>query len=352
MTQSISDTQAQPAAPVGPARSVRALGIVVLVGLLAGLAYVKWGASFHTVGTAQSSGRFEVKLEPYVASGIVGGTLAYLKKVWIALTFGILIGGTLRVAVSPAKIAEYLGGKGARSMIAGALAGAPLMLCSCCVTPIFSGLHKRGARLGPNLSVLFAAPGLNLAALALTFVLMPTQVAIVRVLAALALVFGVAPLIGRWFDSQKRAAGESETCAIPAEDPLTLQSFPVRWLKSVAYIAAMTLPIVVVGVALSTVLLPYMQSLSKSGIVISVIVTALLSCLIALPSFLEIPLALSLLAAGAPMGAAMALLVAGPVINFPSLLVLGREVGARTAVAIFACVWTLASLSGLMVGVL
>ena len=62
-----------------------------------------------------------------------------------------------------------------------------------------------------------------------------------------------------------------------------------------------------------------------NGTRISVIViVALIAVLLTLPSMFEIPLALSVLAAGGPAGAAAALLFAGPAINLPSLLVIGR----------------------------
>jgi uncharacterized protein len=330
------------------AMNVAALGLVALV---LGLGYFKWGASWLAAAGAHTTHAFEIKTAPYVSSGIVGGTLAYLKKVWIALTFGVLLGGTLRVAITPARVAQWLGGKGARSLVQGALTGAPLFLCSCCVTPVFSGLHKRGARLGPNLAVLFAAPAFNVAALAVTFFVFPSKLGIARVAAALVIVFGLAPLVGRAFEAQRRALGLAETCAIAEEpEPLTLKNLPLRWLKSVAYIALMTLPIVVFGVLLSTLLLPYMQSMSQQSMGLAVLVTAFIGTLVALPTFLEIPLALSLLAAGAPAGAAMALLIAGPVVNLPSLLVLGREVSPRAAVSVFLGVWCIASLFGLIIG--
>jgi uncharacterized protein len=327
--------------------ALRAAAGAILIALVLALAYYKWGASLRTVLTAQQTGRFDANVGPYVSGGVFSATAAYFRKVWIALLFGILIGGTLRVAVSPSSVAEWLGGRGARSMVVGALTGIPLMLCSCCVTPIFSGLHRRGARLGPSLSVLFAAPGLNLAAIALTFALFPARVGLLRVGAALLLVFAAAPLIGRSFEARRRALGEPETCALASEPQLSWRSLPIRWLQSVGYIALMTLPVVLFGVALSSILLPYMQSLSQGHIALAVMATALLATLVALPSFLEIPLALSLLASGAPAGAAMALLVAGPIVNLPSLLVLAREVNRRVAVSVFLSVWFLASLVGL-----
>jgi len=68
---------------------------------------------------------------------------------------------------------------------------------------------------------------------------------------------------------------------------------------------------------------------------------------VALPTFIEIPIALSLFAAGAP-GAAVAALVAGPVVNIPSLVVLAREVSWRVAGLLFLSVWLVAWLAGLL----
>ena len=70
---------------------------------------------------------------------------------------------------------------------------------------------------------------------------------------------------------------------------------------------------------------------------------------LALPTFLEIPLALSLLAAGLPVGAAVALLFAGPVINLPSLFATARMAGPKVAVAIAGFVWLIAIAGGLLI---
>ncbi|MBV9945417.1 MAG: hypothetical protein JOZ69_01045, partial [Myxococcales bacterium] len=70
--------------------------------------------------------------------------------------------------------------------------------------------------------------------------------------------------------------------------------------------------------------------------------------LVALPTFFEIPIALVMLQMGASPGAALAVLVAGPVVNLPSLFVLGRETSPRVALALAAGVWAIATASGLL----
>lgn len=349
-----SVAEGEPAAST-PSKGLQLAGVLLLVGIASTLFYYKWGASLQVVGGAQESGKLGIAIDPYVSGGAIAATLAYLKKVWIALAYGVVLGGTLRVVVSPAAVAQWLGGKGAKSMLTGAIAGVPLMLCSCCVTPIFSGLHRQGARLGPALAVMLAAPGLNVAALVLTFILFPASFGVVRIAASLLLVFGVASVLGQVFERDRARKGESEVCTVTLEAPLTWSTFPARWLRSVAYMAAMTLPLVVVGVLASTLIAPYLGSASLThgtGAIIAIALVALVSTMVALPTFLELPLALSLLAAGAPPGVAVAVLISGPVVNLPSLLVLAREVSPRVAVYLFLSVWLMASAAGFVANLL
>jgi hypothetical protein len=72
------------------------------------------------------------------------------------------------------------------------------------------------------------------------------------------------------------------------------------------------------------------------GIVVIALV-ALFVLPLALPSFFEIPLALSILAAGAPLGAAAAVLFAGPIVNLPSLLAVVPYVGWKVSALLASC---------------
>ena len=82
--------------------------------------------------------------------------------------------------------------------------------------------------------------------------------------------------------------------------------------------------------------------------VVGVAVTALVATLAALPTFFEIPIGLVLLSLGAPPGVVTAFVIAGPVVNLPSLLVLGREAGPRVAFALGAGVWVVSTAAGLL----
>jgi uncharacterized membrane protein YraQ (UPF0718 family) len=273
--------------------------------------------------------------------GVLVATLRYFEAVWPALAFGIVVGAVVRSTISPAWIGSLLGGRGLPSALAGAACGSPLMLCSCCVTPVFTGVRERGARLGPALALMLASPGLNLAALALTFVLLPPHFGVARVLAVLTLVLSIAPVIGARADAPARPQPRGEEGRA-----VTLREVARRFARSLVYMVAVTVPFIAVGVVLSSWLLPYTIELSAQGAALAVVLVALAATCIALPTFFEIPIALLLLELGAHPGAAMAVLVAGPIVNLPSLIVLARESGARVAVALAASVWFTASLAG------
>jgi len=93
------------------------------------------------------------------------------------------------------------------------------------------------------------------------------------------------------------------------------------------------------------------QTLASGGpkvLILMVVATGAL--LLTMPSFFEIPLALSLLAAGASAGAALAVLIAGPAINLASLVVIARYSHWKVAVLVAAAVWATAVAGGLLIG--
>jgi uncharacterized membrane protein YraQ (UPF0718 family) len=325
------------------ARLTRVAAVLGLTTALSALFYYKWSASLRVYGGVRETSRIAVDPSVLVKSGVLHGTVTYLLKIWPALAFGVVIGAVVRAALPPAWIARMLGRGGLRGSLVGAAVGAPLMLCSCCVTPVFTGLYERGARLGSSLSVMLGAPGLNIAAVALTFALFPAKLAAARVVTAVAIVLGLPLLVGR-IDPGTRAKA---ACAVEPE-ATTTRDFALRFVKSLGYLLAVTVPLVIGGVVVGAALLPYVAKASAVGAVLGVALVALLATLVALPTFFEIPIAILLLQAGAP-GAAVAVLVAGPIVNLPSLLVLGRETRPRLAASLGVGVWVAATLAGVLV---
>src|SRR5262249_22999863 len=135
-----------------------------------------------------------------------------------------------------------LGSGRIRSQLAAGLAGAPLMLCSCCVAPVFSGLYERSSRLGPSLGVMLASPALNPAALILTFMLFDYRIATTRLVISACVVLFTGVLV-EYIEVKPARCVTTE-----AEDngPLWL-----AFLRSCGLVAIRTLPLIAVGVLIS-----------------------------------------------------------------------------------------------------
>jgi len=341
----MSSAQA-PATPAGERLPYVVAGSLILCGALGGLFYYKWGGALRTLAKVRGAGVWSGTADALTSGGTFAQGLFYFHRIWIALVYGLLVGAAVCAFVSPRRIAALLSsGPPLRRQVAGGLAGAPLMLCSCCVTPIFQSVYEQGARLGSALSLMLASPGLNPAALLLTFILFPAPLALARLGAALLVVFGLPSLL-------ERGAGTSLVVPIgagtlAAEPPSSGGDVLLRYLRALGYLALRTIPLVVVGVAISSVIVPVFANFSKAGAAIVVLVVATGAVLAALPTFFEIPLALVFLKLGLP-GAAVALLIAGPIVNLPSLLILARETRPRVALGLALGVWTLAVGAGLL----
>ena len=274
--------------------------------------------------------------------------VAYLKIVWPALLFGVLISAAVRTSLSRTPLCAVFGRGSVRDQLTGAAAGAPLMLCSCCVAPIFPAVYERTHKLAPALALTLAAPSLNPVALTLTFILFPWRIAGARLIMALILV-----LIGSAVVAKIARRPRVTSHRVEEQPAATWLSLLASYGNSLAYVAVRTVPLVLVGIWASMWVmrrLPLsLSSIATSGAHITAIaIIATIALLLTLPSLFEIPLALSILAAGGPVGGAAAVLFAGPAINIPSLLVIGRHSSWKLAVALAMLVWAIAAIGGFL----
>ena len=324
--------------------------LLIIVGAL--LVY-KGTAALAVIDKVQNTGAFQERVNVVPIPGnptqvnVVARSINYLLVIWPALLFGILIGGAVRVLDPPRWLGQALGRGPIGSYLAGGLAGAPLMLCSCCVAPVFSGVYERSSRLGPSVTLMLAAPSLNPAALILTFMLFDQRIALTRLAVASVAVFFTGILVEQLFSSRRinfQRRNEEPTGPV-------LTSF----LRACVQMALRTVPLVAIGVFVSMAFalwLPLGALSSESGQVLAIIAVALIGLPLAMPTFFEIPLALVLLSAGAPDGAAVAMLIAGPAINLPSLFTIARSTNWQVAAAVALTIFTLAVAAGLMVSLI
>jgi uncharacterized protein len=332
------------------------LSILVLTGLFAGLIGYKARGGIKRFNQLRATGSLTIHTEALhrrpgselVATGTQ--TLAYLNIVWPALLFGVLISAAVHAAISPRRLAALFGQGLVKPQLAAAAAGAPLMLCSCCVAPMFPAVYRRSQRLGPSLAFTLAAPALNPAALAFSFLLFPLAMAGTRLIMAVVLVVMVSALVARIVGPVQVRAGAVEDFAEIGDG---IGDFIQAYFRSLWYITMRTVPWILLGIWVSMMIanrIP-IQTLASSGprmLILLVVATGAL--LLTLPSFFEIPLALSLLAAGASAGTAVAVLIAGPAINLASLLVIARYSHWKVAALTAAAVWVTAVAGGLLIG--
>jgi len=111
--------------------------------------------------------------------------------VLLCLVPAFFIAGALSALVPQQSIVRFLGPRAPKWIAypAAAGAGSLLAVCSCTVQPLFAGIYKKGAGLGPAITFLFFAPAANILALSYTGVALGADFAIARVV--LALSFGV-----------------------------------------------------------------------------------------------------------------------------------------------------------------
>ena len=126
-------------------------------------------------------------------SGGAGNLAAYLAAhVLLCLVPAFFIAGAMAALIPKASITRWLGRNASAhvSYPAAVAAGSLLAVCSCTIVPLFAGIYKKGAGIGPAMTFLFFAPAGNIMALAYTGSILGAEFAVARLL--LCLLFGIA----------------------------------------------------------------------------------------------------------------------------------------------------------------
>lgn len=113
--------------------------------------------------------------------------------VLLCLLPAFFIAGGMSALIPRESIMRFLGRKAPKyvSYPAAALAGSLLAVCSCTIVPLFAGIYKKGAGLGPAITFLFFAPAANILALTYTGVAIGADLAFARLFLSLAFGIGI-----------------------------------------------------------------------------------------------------------------------------------------------------------------
>lgn len=252
------------------------------------------------------------------------------------LLLGFLLAGIMHAFVPNGIYHKYLGGKSFRSVFNAALLGIPLPLCSCGVIPTAMSLRKEGASKGATLSFLIATPQTGVDSIIATYSLMGLPFALLRPLAALATALFGGALMNKFENesedgykyrhhgkcgTDKKSFGQKVHSALHYAFVEMMQDIG-KWLL---------IGLVVAG--LITVFVPdsFFASFSDKPLLSMLLVLAF-----AIPMYLcatgSIPIAVALMLKGLSPGTALVLLMAGPAVNFASILVISKVMGKKSLI--------------------
>jgi len=343
------------------------------------------------------------------------------EHVLLCLVPAFFIAGAISVFISQASVMKYFGAKANKflSYSVASVSGTILAVCSCTVLPLFSGIYKRGAGLGPAIAFLYSGPAINVLAIILTARILGWQLGLARGIGAVvfSVVIGLSMhLIFLKEEKERHANGDFNVGEIkevrslgktvlyfasmvaflvfanwakPLEGDQGIWSliYQYKWwiaIFSLVSLAIMLfkwfkkdelkewtsatwgftlqiLPLLLGGVLVSGFLL---GRVGHEGVIPARFVTALVggnslwanffSSVVAafmyFATLTEVPILQGLMNSGMGKGPALALLLAGPALSLPSMLVLRSIMGTKKTIVYALLVIIMATISGMIFG--
>ena len=123
----------------------------------------------------------------------------------------LFIAGGIITFLSQAAVMKYLGpnsNKVAAYSVA-SVAGTVLAVCSCSVLPMFAGIYKMGAGLGPASAFLYSGPAINILAIFLTARVLGMPIGLGRAIGAVGFAFVVGLAMAAIFRREEKAKAEA-----------------------------------------------------------------------------------------------------------------------------------------------
>jgi len=160
-------------------------------------------------------------------SGALALVRSYARQhVLLCLVPALFIAGAVATFLSDAAVMRYLGG-GAASWAARARAyavastgGSVLAVCSCTVLPLFAGIHRRGAGLGPAVAFLYSGPAINVMAVSLTAGVLGWRLGLARAVGAVLFAVVLGAVMAWTFRREEAERTAAAAAAAQAGGPL------------------------------------------------------------------------------------------------------------------------------------
>jgi hypothetical protein len=338
-----------------------------------------------------------------VSSGLAAIYDYVLAHTVFCLIPAFFIAGAMAALVPKDLLLPYLG-KNSPKRVAYPIAvitGLLLAVCSCTVLPLFAGIRKGGAGIGPAIAFLYTAPATNIVAILYTGSLIGWDLALARIIFSVLFAVIIGIIINILFLDDDGSGGAevfaksnvkydtkrllyffSTLIAIllagtrisdPTLKYLTVGALIVvtsvitkkfftqdevnNWMLESWGFAKTIAPLLLVGVFVSgivKVVLPqefvakYVGSNSLSNIIIPVI----FGVLVYFPTLVEVPMAKTFIDLGMAKGPLLAYLLSDPVLSLPSILVVSRIMGAKRTGVYVALIIVLTICGGYLFGLM
>jgi uncharacterized membrane protein YraQ (UPF0718 family) len=338
-----------------------------------------------------------------------GSGLALLQEyvrlhVLTCLVPAFFIAGTIAVYVKKDALLRLLG-PATRKLVAypvASVSGGILAVCSCTILPLFTGIYKRGAGIGPATAFLFAGPAVNITAILLTAGVFGWEFAASRLIAALVISVVAGLVMAAVFRNYDRknvngefAAGVQtdlpystgvvlsflavqlgvlvvfglpvtmEVKAIVAAMLLAVMLFivffkferdhNVQWVEETWTLTKQILPYLFVGVFLAgivEVVVPrrVVMSLVGENTLGANAMASTFGALMYFATLTEVPIIQKLMALGMDRGPAMTLFLTGNSLSIPSMIVLFGVMGRNQAAVYIVTIIVLSVFVGFLYG--
>jgi uncharacterized membrane protein YraQ (UPF0718 family) len=347
------------------------------------------------------------------------------QHVLLCLVPAFFIAGAISHFVRQGAVMRYLGASAPRSVAYGvsSVSGAILAVCSCTVLPLFAGIYKRGAGLGPAIAFLYSGPAINVLAMILTARVLGVRIGLARAIGAVAFAAIIGLIMATIFrkeDTERLANGPDPfALAAQGETPrragwqdaaflgtmvaalvlanwgasnqavgffaaiykvhwyltgallVALASMIVRWfdreelagwMQATWAFGKQITPLLLGGILVSGWLMgrPGMDNglIPSSWVASSVggnsllanFASSVIGAFMYFATLTEVPILQTLLGSGMGQGPALALLLAGPALSLPSMLVINSYLGPKKTIAYVSLVVVMATITGLLFG--
>ncbi len=145
------------------------------------------------------------------------------EHVILCLIPAFFIAGAIAAFVSQSSVIQYLGPKANKWISYGvsSVSGGILAVCSCTILPLFSGIYRMGAGLGPAVTFLYSGPAINIMAIILTANVLGMELGIARAVGAI--VFSIIiGLIMQFIFRNEQKENDAQMVILPEENQRSL----------------------------------------------------------------------------------------------------------------------------------